>query len=113
MHSVTSNAVAEAVGDWETLVEVSGSLLIRGKIAKDGAYMSMWMQGFYGNYGQALCSIPQKYLDRMSKVVARFYFFQDPNTICICNIDADHREIYYYPANGSLPSYGSCLVKLE
>ena len=115
MQSVTSNAVAESIGDWETLAETS-KLLIKGKISKDGAYLSLWMQQFEGTYGQELCTLPQKYIDLMQKSVNRFIYFQTINNgtvLGFCNINKSDKKIMYYPVYANSLSFGNCLIKLE
>ena len=115
LHAVTSNAVAEAIGEWETLYEDhSGStgICIEGREAKDGKYLSMHLQAYNGNMTLSNV-IPVKY---RPAEITRIIFTQSVNSAIItafANIDSN--GTVYIARDGNYatdPVYGDGLVKV-
>lgn len=69
MHSVTSNAVAEALGEWETVATDNSTYIIRGIETLTGTYLQGHFQG--GNNVSII--LPPKY---RPKLVTRFFYFE-------------------------------------
>lgn len=104
MQSVTSNAVAVALGQWEVLGTDNSTFIIRGMECRSGIYLQGYFQGASANLGFLL---PQKY---RPKVVTRFiYFTSGMDKTYFCNINSD--GTFYFVAGGAV--YGDFLVRVE
>jgi hypothetical protein len=74
MHSVTSNSVAEALGEWETVATDNSTYIIRGIETITGTYLQGHFQGTSQNVSIIL---PLKY---RPKFVTRFFYFEENNS---------------------------------
>jgi hypothetical protein len=74
MQSVTSNSVAEALGEWETVATDNSTYIIRGIETITGTYLQGHFQGTSQNVSIIL---PLKY---RPKFVTRFFYFEENNS---------------------------------
>lgn len=105
MNAVTSNAVAEALGQWETLVSDNRSYIIRGIETNTGVYLQGHFQGFVSS--TSLTALPAKYRPLLT---TRFYYYiSQTGTIYFANINSD--GTITFPQGGTI--YGDFLVRVE
>jgi hypothetical protein len=79
VHSVTSNAVAQAFGTWETLLNTTGAIVM-GLVQNGVKYLFFHFEGYVAtSSGVNLFTLPSNF--RTTKETQRFYFFYDyPST---------------------------------
>ena len=103
MHSVTSNAVYEAIGHWEVLGTDNSTWIIRGMETQDSVYLQGHFQECtsYSSF-----SLPSKY---RPKHVTRFYVYSGSQSkIVHVNINSNGT---IDAVSGSI--YGDFLVRIE
>lgn len=118
MHSVTSNAVFNAIGQWEELYTDGSTISISGMITNNGAYLKIWMQNYLlPSSGYPILQLPAKYNNAMTHWVSRLYYFQNNNSAenpydwRFANIDKNSGVINLY-GTANLYCYGDFILSL-
>ena len=114
MHSVTSGAVAQTLGTWETLWSSGnvGGSIIKGIICNGTVFVTIHLQNYICTSSNLLITtLPAKYRPR---IVARGWFFavQDPLYIGFLNIESDGRVVITSEMNGKT-IYGDSFIMIE
>ena len=114
MHSVSSNAVAQAFGTWETLWSSGnvGGSIIKGIICNGTAFVTTHLQSYVCTSSNLLITtLPAKYRPR---IVTRGCCFavQDPLYMGFLNIESDGRVIISSEMAGKT-IYGDCFIMIE
>lgn len=111
MHAVTSNAVAEAFGEWENLI-TSDNIVIKGLNCKNGKYLNIKLVDVQiSTSGQQIAQLPTEYIPSQILRLVCFYF--DSNTFEIScgflQIEITG-EIKCFPTTGNV--YGDIITKI-
>ena len=61
MQSVSSDAVARALGTWETIATDNSTYSIKGIETANGKYLSIHLHNYYFTYGQSIATLPAKW----------------------------------------------------
>ena len=113
MHSVTSNAVAGALGTWETLLNVTGAVVM-GLVQNGVKYLYFHFEGYkVTSSGDILFTLPSNF--RTTKEAQRIYFFYDyPSTkFSFGNILTNGQVLLYGAGNfGNTAIYGDSFLLL-
>ena len=111
LHAVTSNAVAEAFGEWENLI-TSDDIVIKGLNCKNGKYLNIKLVDVQiSTSGQQIAQLPTEY--RPSQILRIMCFYFDTNTFAIsCGFLQVEitGEIKCFPKAGSV--YGDIIAKI-
>ena len=102
LHAVSSNAVAEAIGTWETVWNDNSSI-VQGIETKNGNYLFFNIAGFSGTLteGQVLATITTESKWKPTRTI-RFSVigYQTNNTRESFNVEyATDGKLYFYPYN--------------
>ena len=113
MHSVTSGAVAGALGTWEILLNVTGAVVM-GLVQNGVKYLYFHFDGYkVTSSGDRLFTLPSNF--RTTQEAQRFYFFYDyPSTkFSFGNILPNGQVLLYGAGNfGNTEIYGDFFLLL-
>ena len=120
LHAVTSNAVAEAIGEWETIWS-SGNSSIKGLETKNGKYLSFNIQGdFSGTRGEGSLLLTISETKWKPSTTVRFCIMaligQVLRSYCNLDYNTDGTLKFYPPTSESVSVsglYGNGIIKIE
>lgn len=102
MRAITSNAVANGLGQWENIFSNNNILGIE---TINGNYLSFHFQGYPASYAGLIGTVPTKWVPQNNLYVPLI------NSIFIL-IDTSGNIITYNASGGNFDLYGDCIVKL-
>jgi hypothetical protein len=110
MQSVTSNAVARAMGDWEQLFISSTVAVIRGLETRNGKYLSLHFNGLSSSQGALITTLAEKW---RPKTAVRAPIFADAYAGFIQVNSTGIINVYSLVGSGSFDIRGDCLILIE